>query len=91
MEKENIDGERGGEGGGGLRGLGAGTVEAVWCLARAHASPTHTHTVCHNPPPANQPTNQPNHAGDEFQQIILNSQASQYLKQDAPGVTIPYQ
>lgn len=29
--------------------------------------------------------------GDEFQQIILASQAEQYLKQDAPGVTIPYQ
>jgi cell division protease FtsH len=29
--------------------------------------------------------------GDEFQQIILESQASQYLKQDAPGVSIPYQ
>lgn len=29
--------------------------------------------------------------GDEFQQIILESQAQQYLKQDAPGVTIPYQ
>jgi cell division protease FtsH len=29
--------------------------------------------------------------GDEFQQIVLESQARQYLKQDAPGVTIPYQ
>eukprot|EP00775_Hariotina_reticulata_P005119 gene5119-5359_t len=29
--------------------------------------------------------------GDEFQQIILESQAQQYLKPDAPGVTIPYQ
>jgi cell division protease FtsH len=29
--------------------------------------------------------------GDEFQQIILESQAEQYLKPDAPGVTIPYQ
>lgn len=29
--------------------------------------------------------------GDEFQQIVLASQAQQYLKQDAPGVTIPYQ
>lgn len=29
--------------------------------------------------------------GDEFQQIIMESQASQYLKADAPGVTIPYQ
>ncbi|KAF6258897.1 peptidase family M41-domain-containing protein [Scenedesmus sp. NREL 46B-D3] len=29
--------------------------------------------------------------GDEFQQIILESQASQYLKNDAPGVSIPYQ
>jgi len=29
--------------------------------------------------------------GDEFQQIILESQAQQYLKKDAPGVTIPYQ
>lgn len=29
--------------------------------------------------------------GDEFQQIVLESQAQQYLKQDAPGVTIPYQ
>ncbi|KAI8473957.1 MAG: peptidase family M41-domain-containing protein [Monoraphidium minutum] len=29
--------------------------------------------------------------GDEFQQIVLESQAEQYLKGDAPGVTIPYQ
>jgi cell division protease FtsH len=29
--------------------------------------------------------------GDEFQQIILESQAEQYLKQDAPEMTIPYQ
>jgi cell division protease FtsH len=29
--------------------------------------------------------------GDEFQQIVLASQAQQYLKKDAPGVTIPYQ
>jgi cell division protease FtsH len=29
--------------------------------------------------------------GDEFQQIVLQSQAEQYLKQDAPGVSIPYQ
>jgi cell division protease FtsH len=29
--------------------------------------------------------------GDEFQQIIMESQAQQYLKNDAPGVTIPYQ
>uniref|UniRef100_A0A7S3QR73 AAA+ ATPase domain-containing protein n=1 Tax=Dunaliella tertiolecta TaxID=3047 RepID=A0A7S3QR73_DUNTE len=29
--------------------------------------------------------------GDEFQQIILESQVEQYLKDDAPGVTIPYQ
>ncbi|KIY93255.1 cell division protease FtsH [Monoraphidium neglectum] len=29
--------------------------------------------------------------GDEFQQIVLESQAQQYLKGDAPGVTIPYQ
>ena len=29
--------------------------------------------------------------GDEFQQIIMASQAEQYLKHDAPGVTIPYQ
>jgi cell division protease FtsH len=29
--------------------------------------------------------------GEEFQQIILASQAQQYLKNDAPGVTIPYQ
>lgn len=29
--------------------------------------------------------------GDEFQQIVLESQAEQYLKPDAPGVTIPYQ
>lgn len=29
--------------------------------------------------------------GDEFQAIILASQASQYLKPDAPGVKIPYQ
>ncbi len=29
--------------------------------------------------------------GDEFQQIVLASQAKQYLKKDAPGVSIPYQ
>lgn len=29
--------------------------------------------------------------GDEFQQIILESQAEQYLKNDAPEMTIPYQ
>ena len=29
--------------------------------------------------------------GDEFQQIVLASQAQQYLKNDAPGMTIPYQ
>lgn len=29
--------------------------------------------------------------GDEFQSIILESQADQYLKKDAPGVSIPYQ
>lgn len=29
--------------------------------------------------------------GDEFQQIIMASQAEQYLKNDAPGVSIPYQ
>ena len=29
--------------------------------------------------------------GDEFQQIVLESQAEQYLRTDAPGVTIPYQ
>lgn len=29
--------------------------------------------------------------GDEFQQVIARSQAKQYLKEDAPGVTIPYQ
>lgn len=29
--------------------------------------------------------------GDEFQRIIMASSARQYLKQDAPGVTIPYQ
>lgn len=29
--------------------------------------------------------------GDEFQQIVLESQAEQYLRADAPGVTIPYQ
>eukprot|EP00892_Ulva_mutabilis_P006157 jgi/Ulvmu1/3913/UM018_0136.1 len=28
--------------------------------------------------------------GDEFQNIILASQARQYLKEDAPGVAIPY-
>lgn len=28
--------------------------------------------------------------GDEFQNIILASQAKQYLKDDAPGVEIPY-
>jgi cell division protease FtsH len=29
--------------------------------------------------------------GDEFQQIILESQVEQYLKDDAPGLSIPYQ
>jgi cell division protease FtsH len=29
--------------------------------------------------------------GDEFSKIILASQAKQYLKDDAPGITIPYQ
>ncbi len=29
--------------------------------------------------------------GDEFSQIILNSSAEQYLKKDAPNVSIPYQ
>ncbi|GBF98640.1 cell division protease [Raphidocelis subcapitata] len=29
--------------------------------------------------------------GEEFQQIVLESQAEQYLKSDAPGVSIPYQ
>jgi cell division protease FtsH len=29
--------------------------------------------------------------GDEFQRIIMASSARQYLKDDAPGVTIPYQ
>eukprot|EP00195_Chlamydomonas_chlamydogama_P005355 CAMPEP_0202890016 /NCGR_PEP_ID=MMETSP1392-20130828/540_1 /ASSEMBLY_ACC=CAM_ASM_000868 /TAXON_ID=225041 /ORGANISM="Chlamydomonas chlamydogama, Strain SAG 11-48b" /LENGTH=715 /DNA_ID=CAMNT_0049573489 /DNA_START=150 /DNA_END=2297 /DNA_ORIENTATION=+ len=29
--------------------------------------------------------------GDEFQQIIMEAQVKQYLKQDAPGITIPYQ
>jgi cell division protease FtsH len=29
--------------------------------------------------------------GDEFQQIIMESQARQYLKADAPEVKIPYQ
>ncbi|CAD7699535.1 unnamed protein product [Ostreobium quekettii] len=29
--------------------------------------------------------------GDEFEQIIMESQAKQYLKKDAPTVTIPYQ
>lgn len=29
--------------------------------------------------------------GDEFQKIVLESQAEQYLKQDAPNVSIPYQ
>lgn len=29
--------------------------------------------------------------GDEFQKIIMASTARQYLKDDAPGVTIPYQ
>ena len=28
--------------------------------------------------------------GDEFQQLILESQVEQYLKDDAPGVSIPY-
>eukprot|EP01024_Parvocaulis_polyphysoides_P008965 TRINITY_DN12718_c0_g1_i1.p1 TRINITY_DN12718_c0_g1~~TRINITY_DN12718_c0_g1_i1.p1 ORF type:complete len:609 (-),score=128.41 TRINITY_DN12718_c0_g1_i1:282-2075(-) len=29
--------------------------------------------------------------GDEFQRIVMESGATQYLKEDAPGVTIPYQ
>ena len=29
--------------------------------------------------------------GEEFQNIILASQAEQYLKEDAPQVTVPYQ
>ncbi|CAD7699626.1 unnamed protein product [Ostreobium quekettii] len=29
--------------------------------------------------------------GEEFEQIIMASQATQYLKKDAPSVTIPYQ
>ena len=29
--------------------------------------------------------------GEEFQQIVMSSKAEQYLKSDAPGVTIPYQ
>ncbi len=29
--------------------------------------------------------------GEEFMQIISSAQAEQYLKNDAPGVTIPYQ
>jgi hypothetical protein len=29
--------------------------------------------------------------GDEFQKIIMASSAKQYLKDDAPGITIPYQ
>ena len=29
--------------------------------------------------------------GDEFQGIILRSQAKQYLKEDAPEIQIPYQ
>jgi hypothetical protein len=37
------------------------------------------------------PPLQPPRAGDEFQQIVLESQAQQYLKNDAAGVTIPYQ
>jgi cell division protease FtsH len=29
--------------------------------------------------------------GDEFNRIILESKAKQYLKEDAPSVSIPYQ
>ena len=29
--------------------------------------------------------------GDEFNKIVLASNAKQYLKEDAPGVEIPYQ
>ena len=29
--------------------------------------------------------------GEEFQRIILESKAQQYLKDDAPSVTVPYQ
>jgi cell division protease FtsH len=29
--------------------------------------------------------------GDEFNRIIIAAKAQQYLKDDAPGVTIPYQ
>ena len=33
---------------------------------------------------------QENVDGDEFQRIVTESQAEQYLKDDAPGVEIPY-
>ena len=29
--------------------------------------------------------------GDEFQKILADAQVSQYLKKDAPEVTVPYQ
>jgi cell division protease FtsH len=29
--------------------------------------------------------------GEEFMNIIQDSKVSQYLKRDAPGITIPYQ
>jgi len=29
--------------------------------------------------------------GDEFQKILADAQVSQYLKRDAPEVTVPYQ
>ena len=29
--------------------------------------------------------------GEEFQQIVLESRAEQYLKADEPSMTIPYQ
>lgn len=29
--------------------------------------------------------------GDEFQKILQEAQVQQYLKQDAPGITVPYQ
>lgn len=40
-------------------------------------------------PLASQP--QENIDGDEFQQIVLESRAEQYLKADEPSVSIPYQ
>ncbi len=57
------------------------------------ATPLHTAVLITppTPPPPPHPNQQENIDGDEFQQIVLQSKAEQYLKNDAPGVSIPYQ